>query len=66
MSRQHFFFSLGALGAAGLLILAAAAFGPGAVKGVGLGIGTVCCTMSVSFTAVLRRHRRLDHDREEQ
>ena len=59
MSRQHFFFSLGALGAAVLLILAAAAFGPGAVKGVGLGIGVLCCAMSVSFTAVLRRHRRL-------
>ena len=59
MSRQQFFFSLGALGAAVLLILAAAAFGPGAVKGVGLGIGVACCTMSVSFTAVLRRHRRL-------
>jgi hypothetical protein len=59
MSRQHFIFSLGALGAAVLLILAAAAFGPEAVKGVGLGIGVACCTMSVSFTAVLRHHRRL-------
>src|SRR5436305_2884012 len=58
MSRQHFFFSLGALGAAVLLILAAAAFGPGAVKGLGVGIGVACCTMSVSFTAVLRHHRR--------
>jgi peptidoglycan biosynthesis protein MviN/MurJ (putative lipid II flippase) len=60
MSRQHFFFSLGALAAAVLLILAAAAFGPSEVKGVGLGIGTVCGTMSLSFTAVLRHHRRLD------
>ncbi len=51
MSRQHFFFSLGALGAAVLLILAAAAFGPGAVKGVGLGIGVAGSAMSVSFTA---------------
>jgi hypothetical protein len=59
MSRQHFFFSLGALGAAVLLILAAAAFGPGAVKGVGLGIGIACSTISVSFTAVLRHQRRL-------
>jgi hypothetical protein len=60
MSRKHFFFSLGALGAAGLLILAGAAFGPGAVKGVGLGIGIACSTISVSFTAVLRHQRRLD------
>jgi peptidoglycan biosynthesis protein MviN/MurJ (putative lipid II flippase) len=43
-----------------LLILAAAAFGPTAVKGVGLGIGITCCVMAVSFTAVLRRQRRLD------
>ena len=60
MSRKHFFFSLGALGAAALLILAGAAFGPGAVKGAGLGIGIACCTMSVSFTVVLRRQRRPD------
>ena len=66
MSRQHFFFSLGALGAAVLLILAAAAFGPDAVKGVGLGIGVACCMMSVSFTAVIRHHRRLrPHDHPE-
>jgi hypothetical protein len=64
MRRQHFFFSLGALGAAGLLILAAAAFGPGAVKGVGLGIGIACSTMSLSFTVVLRHQRRLDDNPE--
>jgi hypothetical protein len=62
MSRQHFFFSLGALGAAVLLILAAAAFGPDAVKGLGLGIGVAGCLVSVSFTAVIRHHRRLRPD----
>ena len=64
MSRQRFFFSLGALGAAVLLIVAAAAFGPGAVKGVGLGIGIAGCATSVSFIAVLVHHRRLEGDPE--
>jgi hypothetical protein len=59
MSRRHFF-SLGALGAAALLILVAAAFMPSAVKGNGLGIGAAGCAVSLSFTAVFRRHRRLD------
>jgi peptidoglycan biosynthesis protein MviN/MurJ (putative lipid II flippase) len=63
-SRQRFFFNLGALAAAVLLIVAAGAFGPGAVKGVGLGIGIAGCTMSLSFIAVLVHHRRLDGDPE--
>jgi peptidoglycan biosynthesis protein MviN/MurJ (putative lipid II flippase) len=63
-SRQRFFFNLGALAAAVLLIVAGAAFGPGAVKGVGLGIGIAGCAMSLSFIAVLVHHRRLDGDPE--
>lgn len=60
MPRQRFFFNLGALVAAVLLIVAAAAFGPGAVKGVGLGIGSAGCALSLSFVAVLSHHRRLE------
>ena len=60
MARQRFFFNLGALGAAVLLIIAAAAFGPGAVKGIGLGIGIAGCAMSLLFIAVLMHHRRFD------
>ena len=57
--RQRFFFNLGALGGAGLLIIAAAAFGPGAVKGVGLGIGIASCSLSLLFVAWLVHQRRL-------
>jgi peptidoglycan biosynthesis protein MviN/MurJ (putative lipid II flippase) len=60
MSRQRFFFNLGALAAAVLLIVAAAAFGPGAVKGVGLGIGIAGCAMSLLFIAVLVHHRNFE------
>jgi peptidoglycan biosynthesis protein MviN/MurJ (putative lipid II flippase) len=60
MPRQRFFFNLGALGAAVLLIVAAAAFGPGAVKGVGLGIGIGGCAISLLFVAALMHHRRLE------
>ena len=64
MTRQRFFFNLGALGAAGLLVLAAATFGPGAVKGVGLGIGIAGCVVSISFAAALVHHRRMEGDPE--
>lgn len=47
-----------------LLIVAAAAFGPGAVKGVGLGIGSAGCSISLLFVAVLVHHRRMDGDPE--
>jgi hypothetical protein len=60
MSRQRFFFNLGALGAAMLLIVAGAAFGPVAVKGVGLGIGIGACALSLSFVAVLVHQRRFE------
>ncbi len=59
MPRQRFFFSLGALGGAFLLIVAAAAFGPGGVKGVGLGIGIAGCVASFVFAAALSHQRRL-------
>ncbi len=52
-SRQRFFFNLGALAAAVLLMMVAAAFGPGAVEGVGLGIGIAACVISLSFIAAL-------------
>lgn len=64
MSQQRFFFSLGSLGAAVLLIVAAAAFGPAAVKGVGLGIGIAGCGVSLLFVALLVHHRRMDGDPE--
>ncbi|MBV8941608.1 MAG: hypothetical protein JO321_06965 [Solirubrobacterales bacterium] len=57
--RQRFFFNLGALGGAVLLIVAAVAFGPGAVKGVGLGIGIVSCSLSLLFVAWLVHQRHL-------
>jgi disulfide bond formation protein DsbB len=58
MSRQRFIFSLSALVAAVLLIVAAAAFGPGAVRGVGLGIGIAGTAVSSLFGALLVHHRR--------
>lgn len=57
MSRQCFFFNLGALGAAVLLIVASVAFGH-AVKGVGLGIGAGGCTLSLMFVGGLVHRRR--------
>jgi len=58
MSRQRFVFCLGALIAAVLLIVAAAAFGPDAVRGVGLGIGIAGSVISLLFGALLVHHRR--------
>jgi hypothetical protein len=62
MSRQRFIFSLSALVAAVLLIVAAVAFGRGAVRGVGLGIGSGGAALALLFTAVLvHQRRRLGH-----
>jgi len=60
MSRQRFFFNLGVLLAAVLLIVAAAAFGPGAIKGMGLGIGSGGLAVSLLFMSVLVHQRRLE------
>jgi hypothetical protein len=59
MSRQCFFFNLGALGAAVMLIVGSVAFGPGAVKGVGLGIGAAGCALSLLFAGAWVHSRRL-------
>ena len=64
MSRQRFFFNLGVLVAAVLLIVAAAAFGPGAVKGIGLGIGSGGLAVSLLFMSLLVHHRRLEGEAE--
>ncbi len=60
MSRQRFFFNLGVLLAAVLLIVAGAGFGPGAIKGMGLGIGSAGLAVSLLFMSVLMHQRRLD------
>jgi hypothetical protein len=59
MTRQRFFFNLGAFGAALLLIVGSVTFGPGAVKGVGLGIGAAGCFFSLLFVGLLVHTRRL-------
>ncbi len=59
VGRQRFFFNLGALGGAGILIVAAVAFGPEAVRGVGLGIGIAACSLSLLFVGALTHQRRL-------
>jgi hypothetical protein len=53
LARQRFFFNLALLAASFLLIVAAIAFGPGGVKGVGLGIGIAECAVSLLFAAAL-------------
>jgi peptidoglycan biosynthesis protein MviN/MurJ (putative lipid II flippase) len=60
--HQRFFFNLGALAAAVLLIVSAAAFGPRAVTGIGLGIGIAGCATSLIFIGALVHRRRLDGD----
>lgn len=64
MRREPFFFNLGALGAAFLLIVAAIAFGPGGVKGVGLGIGVFSIVVSLWFVGWLAHWRRFGTGRE--
>jgi hypothetical protein len=58
MGRERFFFNLGALGAAFILIVVSAALGPGAVHGVGLGMGIGCCVLSIWFVGALAHERR--------
>jgi len=60
MARQRFFFNLGALGAAGLLVVASVAFGPDAIKGVGLGIGIAACSVALLFMGSLVHHRHFE------
>ena len=58
--HERFFFNLGALAAAVLLIVAAAAFGPGTVRGIGLGIGIAGCATSLTFVGALVHRRRFE------
>jgi hypothetical protein len=60
VQRQRFFFNLGAIGAAILLIVASVAFGPQAVKGVGIGIGITVAVFSLWFTALAVHNRQLE------
>jgi uncharacterized transporter YbjL len=60
MARRRFFFNLGLLGAAVLLIVAAVAFGPGSAKWVGLGIGIAGCSVSLLFVSALVHQRRFE------
>jgi hypothetical protein len=64
MQHGRFFFNLGLLGAAVLLIVASIAFGPGAVRGVGLGIGSAGVVTSLWFIAATMHQRPLDGYRE--
>jgi hypothetical protein len=59
MSRQRFFFNLSNLPTAVLLIVSAVAFGPRAVKGVGLGIGIWSFTLALLFVSLLVHQRRM-------
>lgn len=62
--REPFFFDLGAVGAAFLLILAAVAFGREASRWVGLGIGAAWGLVSLWFAATIVHQRRFDGGRE--
>lgn len=64
MRRDMFFFNLGALGVAFLLVVAAAALGSGAARGIGLGMGIAGLVVSIWFVATLPHHRRFDGHRE--
>lgn len=64
MSRQRFFFNLGVVVAAVMLIVASVAGGPGAIKGVGLGIGSGGLAVSLLFMSALVHHRRFEGDPE--
>ena len=58
--HRRFFFNLGMVGSAVLLIVASVAFGPSAIKGVGLGIGSASVLTSIWFVAAAIHHRPLD------
>lgn len=58
MKRETFFFNLGAIVASFLLIVAASAFGAGATRGVGLGIGVAFTVISMAFMALIAHRRR--------
>jgi hypothetical protein len=60
MGRQRFFFNLGSLGAAVMLIVASVAFGPGSSKWVGLGMGVAGCWVSLLFVSALVHQRRFE------
>lgn len=60
MRHQRFFFNLGAIGAAVMLIVASVTFGPLASKGVGLGIGIGGALLSLWFLAAATHERHLD------
>jgi hypothetical protein len=60
VARQRFFFNLGALGAAAVLVVASVAFGPDAIKGIGLGIGIAGCGLTLLFMASLVHYRHPD------
>ena len=64
MQRQRFFFNLGCLGGGGMLVIAAVAFGDGAARWVGLGIGVAGVLASLWFIGALVHQRRLDGARE--
>ena len=59
MQRQRFFFNLGAVGAAVVLIVASVAFGAQTVKGIGLGIGIAGALGSLWFAATSVHERAL-------
>jgi hypothetical protein len=64
MQRKRFFFNLGSLGAAAMLVMASLAFDPGAVFGVGIGIGTAGLVGSLWFVASAIHHRSFAGGRE--
>jgi hypothetical protein len=64
MERKRFFFNLGLLGAAAMLVIASLAFDPGAVFGVGVGIGTAGLVGSLWFVASAIHHRSFSGGRE--
>jgi hypothetical protein len=59
VQRARFFFNLGAMGAAVMLIVAALAFGPHALKGIGLGIGIGGVLASLWYTGAAVHNRAL-------
>jgi hypothetical protein len=60
VARQRFFFNLSLLAAAVLLIVAAVAFDPGTVKGIGLGIGIGSFAGALLFVSLLVHERRME------